>query len=233
MLTQRILVSYTTFRLKDAYWQLEPAARKALLTDFLAGATGLGQAVACYQVFPARAEYDILIWATQDCEELTSPDRHFAQAARCINPYRQYLDIPLVLCGITKPSTYVKPHENPQELNPYDQDRKPYFVIYPFTKTAPWYLLGREERQQMMAGHIRLGKTYPSIKQLLIYSFGIQDQEFVVAYEMEDLPLFSDLVQALRSTEARIYTAGDTPIITGTLRSAAELVELFGGETRK
>jgi chlorite dismutase len=70
----------------------------------------------------------------------------------------------------------------------------------------------------MMNEHIRLGKSYPQIKQLLLYSFGLQDQEFVVVYEMEDLPLFSDLVHELRSTEARRYTERDTPLITAILQ---------------
>lgn len=69
-----------------------------------------------------------------------------------------------------------------------------------------------------MNEHIRLGKGYPQIKQLLLYSFGLQDQEFVVVCEMEDLPLFSDLVHELRSTEARRHTERDTPLITAILK---------------
>ena len=113
----------------------------------------------------------------------------------------------------SKPSVYAKQRENPQEIDPYSDERKPYFVIYPFAKTADWYLKEKDERMQLMAEHIRIGKKYPAIKQLLLYSFGIQDQEFIVSYEMDDLPLFSDLVQELRSTSARIYTLLDTPII--------------------
>ena len=66
----------------------------------------------------------------------------------------------------------------------------------------------------MMNEHIKLGKQFFDIKQLLVYSFGLQDQEFVVSYETEDLPKFSDLVHQLRSTEGRKYTLLDTPLIT-------------------
>ena len=78
----------------------------------------------------------------------------------------------------------------------------------------------------MMNEHIRIGKTYREITQLLLYSFGMQDQEFVVAYETENLPQFSDLVYELRSTEARLFTLRDTPIITGTFKSIAQLQDL-------
>ena len=62
------------------------------------------------------------------------------------------------------------------------------------------------------------------IKQLLVYSFGLQDQEFVVSYETEDLPKFSDLVQQLRSTEGRKYTSLDTPLIAAMHMNAEEFV---------
>jgi chlorite dismutase len=71
-----------------------------------------------------------------------------------------------------------------------------------------------DARQGMMNEHIKLGKQYFDIKQLLLYSFGLQDHEFVVSYEMEDLPRFSELVNALRATDARLYTLLDTPLIT-------------------
>lgn len=229
MAAPRIFVSYTTFALQDSFWQRPAAERRAWLQNMFAALAQTGQRVSLYQVFPARSEYDFLAWSTVDCESLTAPDAFYADFARRMTPFREHLRMPTILAGITKPSMYVRQHENPQEINPYDDDRKPYFVIYPFSKTVDWYLKSREDRQQLMTEHIRLGKTYPSIKQLLLYSFGIQDQEFVVAYEMDDLPLFSDLVQALRSTTARAFTLLDTPIITGTLRTADQLTEIFGG----
>lgn len=232
MTKQRIWASYTTFTMKEAFWQLDATARRTRLEELLASLAQGGQAVAFYQVFPARAEYDFLVWTTVDCESLDAPNRFLEDAARRLSPFRQYVSVPTILCGVTKPSTYVRQHENPQEIDPYAGQRAPYFVIYPFSKTADWHIKPREERQQLMTEHIRLGKTYPEIKQQLLYSFGIQDQEFIVAYEMADLVQFSDLVQALRATAARIYTLLDTPIITGTLRTPAQLVDIFAGDGR-
>ncbi|MDA0990030.1 MAG: chlorite dismutase family protein [Verrucomicrobia bacterium] len=224
----RIIVSYTMVKLTAAAWALSPAERADLIARYTASARGCGERVYFYQIFPARADYDFLIWSASTCQELTSPDRFFANGAAHLNAFRQHLDVPLIFCGITKPSIYIRQRANPQEIDPFSDERKPYFVIYPFSKTPDWYMKSREERQMMMSAHIKLGMSYPQIKQLLLYSFGIQDQEFIVAYEMDDLPMFSDLVQDLRSTEARPYTLLDTPIITGVQRQPDELAALFG-----
>ena len=103
--------------------------------------------------------------------------------------------------------------------------------MYPFTKTADWYLFGRETRQGMMNEHIRIGKQYREIKQLLLYSFGLQDQEFVVTYETDDLEMFSKLVYDLRDTEARRYTKEDTPLHTGVLTDIAMWADIVAGVT--
>lgn len=87
--------------------------------------------------------------------------------------------------------------------------------------------MSREARQGMMNEHIRIGKQYKEIKQLLLYSFGVQDQEFVVVYEMDDLHQFSDLVNELRSSEARRYTLRDTPLHTAIYHPAEETFALW------
>ncbi len=112
-------------------------------------------------------------------------------------------------------------------MDPFEGDRQRYLILYPFVKTADWYLLSRDARQGMMNEHIRLGKQYPQIKQLLLYSFGLQDQEFVVVYETMELPLFSKLVQELRATDARPFTERDTPLYTGILQPQEDPLKIW------
>ena len=226
----RILSSYLTFSFCPSFWERDRGARTAVIEGLTAALQGAVKRVEFYQVFPARSEYDFFAWTTVDADDLEAADSYMADVAKAISPYRDSITSPLTLMGITKPSVYVKQRENPQEIDPYGDERQPYFVIYPFAKTADWYLKDKDERMQLMAEHIRVGKQYPAIKQLLLYSFGIQDQEFIVSYEMDDLPLFSDLVQELRSTSARIYTLLDTPIITGTRRTPQQMIEIFAAE---
>jgi len=87
--------------------------------------------------------------------------------------------------------------------------------------------MGREARQGIMNEHIRIGKQYEDITQLLLYSFGVQDQEFIVVYETDDLPRFSDLVNELRSTDGRRYTLRDTPLHTALYHPAEETLALW------
>jgi chlorite dismutase len=78
-----------------------------------------------------------------------------------------------------------------------------------------------------MNEHIRIGKQYPEITQLLLYSIGIQDQEFIVVYETDDLTQFSDLVYELRDSEARRFTERDTPLYTAIYHPAEETLALW------
>jgi chlorite dismutase len=137
-----------------------------------------------------------------------------------------YLEMTHSLLGMTRPSQYVR-SRSLQEQSLFSQERNRYLVIYPFTKTVEWYLLNQEERQEQMTAHIRVGHRYPGVRQSLLYSFGIDDQEFVVSYEMDDLSQFQQLVIDLRATEARRHTLNDTPIFTCVHRSLGDALELI------
>jgi chlorite dismutase len=114
-----------------------------------------------------------------------------------------------------------------QEQSLFSGERSRYLVVYPFTKSVEWYLTSAEERQAVMKGHMRVGHAYPQIRQLLAYSFGLDDQEFIVAYETDDLVAFQDLVRDLRATESRRATVRDTPIVTGIRRPLGEILSLL------
>jgi chlorite dismutase len=139
----------------------------------------------------------------------------------------RWLSVRHSFIGRIGPSQYVKkPSE--QEQSPFDGERSRYLIVYPFTKSTDWYLLSREARQGIMNEHMRVGHDYPTIRQALAYSFGLDSQEFVVAYETDDLVAFGDLVRALRGTESRRSTVSDTPILLGIHRSIDEILELLG-----
>ncbi len=100
--------------------------------------------------------------------------------------------------------------------------------MYPFSKTTEWYLMSKEARQGMMNEHMRVGHEYAKVRQVLLYTTGLDDQEFVVAYETDDLFSYQSLLIALRSTEARRYTLKDQPIFTAIYRSMHEVLALLG-----
>jgi len=139
----------------------------------------------------------------------------------------RWLTVTHSFIGRVGPSQYVrKPTEQEQSL--FRGERSRYLIVYPFTKSTDWYLLSKEARQGVMNEHMRVGHDYPTIRQALAYSFGIDSQDFVVAYETDDLVAFGDLVRALRATESRRSTVSDAPILLGIHRPIDEILALLG-----
>ncbi len=131
--------------------------------------------------------------------------------------------------GMIKPSQYVK-RPTSQEQSLFSGERSKYLIVYPFTKSTDWYLLGQQERQRVMNEHMKVGHRYQQVRQLLAYSFGVDDMDFLVAYETDDLAAFGELVRDLRGTESRRSTVRDTPILTGIHRPIDEITRLLGAE---
>lgn len=222
--TPRTLNHFALFAFKDSYWALAPEARAEFHRDWLARLRAAAPTVYVYQ--PTESGVDLIVWSALTADDKNDTARFFDRYAKANNPYRQFLQPVRSLWGFTRPSQYTKTRST-QEIDPFAETRKRYLVIYPFVKTTDWYLMSRDARQGMMNEHIRLGKQYEDITQLLLYSFGVQDQEFVVVYEMDDLPRFSDLVNELRSTEGRRYTLRDTPLHTAIYHPAEETLALW------
>ena len=96
-------------------------------------------------------------------------------------------------------------------------------------KQRRWYGLPDEERRRIMKSHIEVGRRYPEITINTSYSFGLDDQEFVVAFEGDDPGEFLDLVQELRPTESSAYTERETPIFTCVAMSVRKALDALDG----
>lgn len=224
---QRTLTHYALVAFTAEYWALGAGERERIHTEWLSGLRAAAKQLDVYQVFPAEHGTDICVWSAIEADDEEAAAKFFEAFARATNPHRRYLQLTTTLWGYTRPSQYSKAQRSTQEIDPFAARRERYLVIYPFVKSAEWYLLPREERQRMMNEHIRIGKQYPAITQLLLYSFGLQDQEFVVVYEMAELPQFSLLVADLRASEGRPFTVRDTPLHTCIWHPAEETLALF------
>jgi len=141
----------------------------------------------------------------------------------------RWLTVTHSFLGRIGPSQYVR-RPTAQEQSAFGGERSRYLVVYPFTKSTDWYLLSKEARQGVMNEHMRVGHDYPTVRQALAYSFGLDSQDFVVAYETDDLVAFGDLVRALRATESRRSTVSDSPIILGVHRPLDEILSLLGAD---
>lgn len=194
------------------------------VVDEINGINFVEKSLWVYQVFPFKTA-DILLWFSFDFENEDILPSMLSKVSSIF--YKEGVVIRDVLWGFTKPSIYSKTQKSVQEIDPFSKDRKKYLIVYPFVKTAEWYLLKQDTRQGMMNEHIRIGRQYPSILQLLLYCFGLSDNEFVVSYETDSIVEFEKLVYDLRSSEARKYTLRDTPIYTGVFRKLDEFKDIL------
>jgi len=222
-----VLSLFSTYRFGEAFWQLDSPARADAARSLLQSIESAAGATSFYSVSGTHSGIDLLAWSTVRVESSAAPAEFFTRRGAAEIPYREWLDPIGVLWGLTRPSQYSRA-KSAQEIDPFKDDRMTYLVVYPFTKTADWYLLGREARQGMMNEHITIGKQFREINQLLLYSFGLQDHEFVVVYETEDIDQFSRLVHDLRATEGRRYTKADAPLQIGVLTDVERFVKGLG-----
>lgn len=170
-----------------------------------------------YATLGLKAHTNILVWfqaeKIESIQDLLNTLLH--------TQLGKHLHITHTLFGMTRKTQY-----SPESTDHVDTSRKggQYLIIYPFTKKYEWYQLDFETRKKLMGGHVTFGKRYPQIEQLLLYSYGIDDSEFIVSYETNDLPAFQSLVMELRSDKVRAYTLKDTPLYTGIYKSPGEVL---------
>ena len=176
-----------------------------------------------YSMIGLHEGADLMLWRLGN--SLSDLEDAAAEALR--TGLGRSLSVSESLLGIIQASQYVK-RPTQQEQSMFTGERSRYLVVYPFTKSAEWYMLGREARQGIMNEHMRVGHDYPQVRQLLAYSFGIDDQDFLVAYETDDLVAFGNLVRDLRSTESRRSTVRDTPILACVHRPLPEILTMLG-----
>jgi chlorite dismutase len=137
----------------------------------------------------------------------------------------KWATIPYSYLAMTKPSEYSE--ESRLEVRPAHSK---YLFVYPFVKTREWYTLPADERYRIMQQHIAVGREFPQIDLNTSYSFGLDDQEFVVAFETDEPADFLDLVQRLRTTESSLYTKRDTPTFSCISMSIARALAALDGE---
>ena len=210
----RQMVNFAFFKLDPAFRRLGETDRRHARDEFLALFAHDRQGLMClsYSTVGLRPDADFLLW------RIAAAVDDFQAQSQAINrtSLGGYLSTPWSFLSMTKRSLYVDkldPSHTESRTHIIPGQRK-YLFVYPFVKTRAWYLLPLEQRQAIMDVHIRIGNMYPSVKLNTTYSFGLDDQEFVVAFETDQPKDFLDLVMELRETESSKYTQRDTPIFT-------------------
>jgi chlorite dismutase len=217
--TARQHIRFAFYRVRSD-WRLRPATERAADREEVAALVREigdrdGVLVRPYSLVGTRGDADFMLWLVSERVD----DFHEFSARLNRTRMGAYLDSPYSYFTMTKKSMYVDKHEHPNQEGRSNRlvispTGRKYLFVYPFVKTRAWYRLPKAERQRQMGEHITMGHRYPSVKINTTYSFGLDDQEFVVAFESDSIADFLDLVQEMRESEASTHTVRDVPSFT-------------------
>ncbi len=228
---KRQIVCFTFYRVLPEWRRLpteQKVAQKAAFAEVIQRWNRANEFLSMtYSTTGARGDCDFCIWSIGFSLEEMNRMRSELMAS----PLGGYLETPHNFLSMTKRSLYQIDREDESEGEGRGAIRPgghKYIFIYPFWKTRPWYLLSMAERKRLMDEHIRIGLAYPRVKLNTTYSFGLDDQEFVVAFETNFPEDFLDLVQQLRETEISVYTLKDYPIFSCIRLRPQEMLERLG-----
>ena len=219
-------VGYRFFHLDPAWRRLpidERAAGKDAFAEVVDEFAGRMEGLRAYTTTGVRPEADFFLWSiTERYDDLLE-----LGAALNGTPLAAWLETPYSYLGTTKPSVYTdKKRVRQGRVAPRNA---PYLVVYPFVKRRPWYFLSFEERAKAMREHAEVGGAFVTVTNHTTYSFGIDDQEFMPAFETEEPADFMHLMMTLRETEASRWTERDTPIFVGKLVDVRTALDALDG----
>ena len=220
---ERHFVKYTFLKVDPAWRRLDDAERGQHKREFLAACENFAaeRLLRAFSLVGTRGDADLMLLSqAQNLERI-----HEFHVVLGQSGLMKWCSVPHSYLAMTKESEYSD--ESRLEVRPAHAK---YLFVYPFVKSREWYGLPADERYRIMQEHIRIGREFPSVDLNTSYSFGLDDQEFVVAFETDEPGDFLDLVQKLRGTESSRYTKRDTPTFTCVSCSVERALGALDGE---
>jgi chlorite dismutase len=222
-LAHRNFVKFTFLKVDPAWRRLPAPERERHKREFSSACENFAvdRFLRAYSLVGTRGDVDLMLWTA-------SPglgDIHDFHVVLGQSGLMAWARTPHSYLAITKRSEYSE-----EERLDVRASGSRYLFVYPFWKKREWYRLPAEERKRIMDEHIEIGHRYPSVSINTAYSFGLDDQEFVVAFETDEPGDFLDLVQELRTSESSSYTLRDTPIFTCISSSVRHALDALDGE---
>jgi chlorite dismutase len=161
-----------------------------------------------YSLVGLRADVDFMLWRIAFdplCFQAMEAGVRRSRLGAWLTPEHSFL-------SLQRRSPYVNKMKGAGEGVELLPGQGKYLFVYPFTKTRDWYRLSPHARQGLMDEHIAASAPFKGVHLNTSYSYGIDDQDFVVAFDSDYPQEFVDLVGRLRYTEASLYTQQDTPM---------------------
>ncbi len=221
----RHYVKFTFLKLDPAWRRLDPEERTRHKREFAAACNEFAEDhfLRAYSLVGTRGDADLMIRTSAPRLEPI----HELHVLINQSGLMGYADISHSFLAMTKESVY---SDEPQPLAPREGSERQFLIVYPMWKRRDWYRLPADERMRVMRGHIETGRRYTGIEINTAYSFGLDDQEFVVSFNADDPGEFLDLVQELRGTESSAYTESETPIFTCIAASVERALDALDGQ---
>jgi chlorite dismutase len=223
-MSERTFVKYTFVKIDPAWRRRDALDRAQDKREFAAACNDFGEDhyLRAYSLVGTRGDCDLMIRSASRRVD----DIHELHVVLNQSGLMRWAEIPHSYLALTKESIYA---DEPQPLAPRPADHR-YLIVYPMWKKREWYSLSTDERMRIMREHIAVARKYAGISTNTAYSFGLDDQEFVVAFDADDPMEFLDLVQDLRATESSAYTESETPIFTCLHSSVERALDALDGE---
>ncbi|MER6948021.1 hydrogen peroxide-dependent heme synthase [Nonomuraea sp. NPDC000554] len=184
---------------------LEQAAGKDVVTRGL------------YDVAGFRADADYMFWwhapTSDDLQDVYSRFRRTA-LGRHSEPVWSAM-------ALHRPAEFNKSHI-PAFLA--EEEPRAYVSVYPFVRSLEWYLLDDAERRAMLAEHGKMARDYPDVRANTVACFALNDYEWMLAFEADELHRIVDLMRHLRGAKAREHTRVEIPFYTGARKPVQELL---------
>lgn len=222
-MADRTFAKFTFFKI-DAAWRRQGVEQRAQdKREFAAACEDFAteRSLRAYSTVGTRGDVDLLLLSQSPRLE----DIHNFHVVLGQSGLAKWADIPYSYLSMTKPSQYSEEKARTELC----VSKRKFLFVYPFWKTREWYRKSEDERGRIMQDHIRIGRRHSEITINTAYSFGLDDQEFVVSFEADDPGEFLDLVQELRGSESSSYTLRDTPIFTCIAMSLEKALEALDG----
>jgi chlorite dismutase len=224
---RRQVVNFTLCKVQPEWRRLPPQEKAEHRREF---ASMLGKwreseqmKVLTYSLAGLRADADMMLWRI--CYSLECLQQ--MQAELTHTRLGAYLETPHSYLAMTRRSQYKIGHGRDDD-NTIKCGNYRYASVLPFTKTRNWYQLAFEERQRIVNEYIDAIAEFPRVRMNTLYSFGIDDQEFVLVFESDHPADIIDLKMRLRETENATYIQQDTPVFTGVQCTTDEMLERLG-----
>ncbi len=170
-----------------------------------------------YELSGLRADADLLIWwHAPEADDLQDAYQRLRRT-----DFGRALDPVWSVMALHRPAEFNKGHI-PAFLA--EEQPRRYVSVYPFVRSYEWYLLPDEDRRRMLAEHGMMARDFPDVRANTVASFSLNDYEWILAFEADELHRIVDLMRQLRWSTARRHVREEVPFYTGTRKSVAELV---------